>query len=790
MTEPALIKGNTSSAKVWGQFILAIATAQSELALCHAVADYLPQFIPADRVSVTRLISDGKAFEVFVVNGEKQVLAEGEQLPFDQVNLQAVIKTQRPHLTQIHPDSPYLDLAELAKQGIVMTISVPLNVLGQTIGSLNVAAKTMLLDHPDIIELIEQIATLLAMNLERQSLYDQTQFAMERYRSYTDQLRILNEIGCQLSAAVTKAEVFDTISQAISQVINVDRVSYAVPMDDVQGFQIFRFSGNNYIPTDIVIPAAGSGLEHTYQTGRPTFFDLSDQRYSEHRILASFGLKVGWSVPVRISNQIIGILNAASSRTDLDGQEQLDLLTTLGGLMGATLERIAVQDEAAMILKEIAYQARYDTLTNLPNRALFYQQLEDALAAGQSNDQQLAVLFIDLDRFKHINDTLGHTIGDKLLCAIAKQLQQIFPSSDTVARLGGDEFVVLLPQINHPQAVAQTAQTILTALETPLQVDGHSIFLGGSIGISLFPAHGTTPGTLMKHADIAMYHAKEQGRNNYQFYDAKLSTRLQRRIAIEHALRDAIANDELSLVFHPQICLTSGNIEGLEALVRWKNSALGSIHPDQFIPIAEESGLIEALSDWVLDQSLDTIKRLRRSHPELYVAVNFSAQEFSSVTSFLNRVITTLRKHQLPASALELEITESVFLQAEATTKQLMQALKAEGIRIAIDDFGTGFSSLSYLVNLPLDILKIDRSFIHRLGHDPRNDGIVRGTIEIAKSLGMACVAEGVETLEQLSQLQQLGCQCCQGFLFSKPVPASELDALLQQDLNPLMTTS
>ncbi|MEO1352370.1 MAG: GAF domain-containing protein [Cyanobacteria bacterium J06635_15] len=220
---------------------MAIATAQSELALCHAVADYLPQFIPADRVSVTRLISDGKAFEVFVVNGEKQVLAEGEQLPFDQVNLQAVIKTQRPHLTQIHPDSPYLDLAELAKQGIVMTISVPLNILGQTIGSLNVAAKTMLLDHPDIIELIEQIATLLAMNLERQSLYDQTQFAMERYRSYTDQLRILNEIGCQLSAAVTKAEVFDTISQAISQVINVDRVSYAVPMDDAQGFQIFVF---------------------------------------------------------------------------------------------------------------------------------------------------------------------------------------------------------------------------------------------------------------------------------------------------------------------------------------------------------------------------------------------------------------------------------------------------------------------------------------------------------------------------------------------------------------------
>lgn len=790
LPESTLTRRNASSAKVWGKFILAIANAQSELDLCNAVANYLPKFIPADRASVTRLVSDGSAFEVFAVNGEKQVLEQGQRLPFDQVSLQAVITTQCSHVFEAHTKSVYFDLVELARQGMVIVVHAPLMISGQAIGSLNVASKTKALDQPDTIELIEQIATLLAMNLERHWLHQQTQVAIKRYRSYANQLGILNEIGRQLSAEITKAGVFDVIARAISQVVNVDRVSYAVPTSDHQGFEVFRFTGNSYLPTDIVIPAANSGLNEVCKTGQPVFFsDLTAQQYSEHAILANFGLKVGWSVPVRVSNQIIGVLNAASSRTDLDGQEQLDLLTTLGGLMGATLERIAMQDEAAVALQELAYRAHYDTLTNLPNRALFSQQLENALAVAQANDQQLAVLFIDLDRFKSVNDTLGHTVGDKLLCVVASQLQQVLSASNTVARLGGDEFVVLLPQVTQ-LIVAQTAQNLLKMLETPLRVDGHSIFLGGSIGISLFPGNGTTPGTLMKNADIAMYHAKAQGRNNYQFYDTELSTKLKQRITIEHALRGAISNDQLSLVFHPQINLISGKIDGLEALVRWENSPLGPIRPDQFIPVAEDSGLIEALSNWVLDQSLCTIKQLRQHYPHLYVAVNFSAQEFATQTSLLSRIKTALKKHQLPGSVLELEITESVFLQAEENTSQLMKALKNEGVRIAIDDFGTGFSSLSYLVNLPFDTLKIDRSFIQRLGHDPRNDGIVHGTIQIAKSLGMSCVAEGVETLEQLAYLQQQMCQNCQGFLFSKPVPASQLDRLLNQNLYPLLAAS
>lgn len=791
MTEPIFIKGQSCSTSVWGKFIVAIATAQSELELCTVVAEYLPQFVPASRVSITRLIEDGQAFEIFAVNGEKEVLIQGEKLPFAAVSLNIAVKTQLPQIHQARLDSPYFDLVELAQQGMVVAIHAPLIIERKAIGTLNMAGQNASLSCAESIKLLEQVATLLAMNLERHMLYQQAQFAMERYRSYAEQLRILNEIGRKLSSAITKIEVFDVIAQAISQVVQVERVSYAVPTEDQQGFRVFRFTGNSCIPTDLIIPVANSGLSHVCQTGKPTFFpDLLNEQYHEHRMLAKFGVKVGWSVPVRISNQIIGILNAASSRTNINGQEQLDILTTLGGLMGATLERISMQDEAASVLQELAYRAHYDPLTDLPNRTLFYQQLETALAVAQTEQQQLAVLFIDLDRFKSINDTLGHTIGDKLLCAVAQQLQGILPQSNTVARLGGDEFVVLLPQITERATINRTAEAILNTLETPFKVDEHNIFFGGSIGISLFPNDGTTPGALMKHADIAMYHAKEEGRNNYQFYNATLSSRLKQRLSIEHALRKAIENNELFLVFHPQISLVSAQVESIEALIRWKHPTLGFISPDEFIPIAEESGLIETISDWVLDQSLSAVKQLRQDHHQLYVAVNFSAQEFSNVTTFLNRIKRALRKHQLPANALELEITESVFLQSEVSTNQLMKSLKAEGIRIAIDDFGTGFSSLSYLVNLPLDTLKLDRSFIQRLGHDSRNDGIVRGTIEIAKSLGMACVAEGVETLEQLSHLRQLTCQGSQGFLFSQPLPANQLNELLKQDFSSLFMAS
>jgi predicted signal transduction protein with EAL and GGDEF domain len=343
-----------------------------------------------------------------------------------------------------------------------------------------------------------------------------------------------------------------------------------------------------------------------------------------------------------------------------------------------------------------------------------------------------------------------------------------------MARLGGDEFIILLPNINNKEIVAQLSIDIIDALQSLFIVKGHKLFIGASIGISLYPNHSTKAEDLIKFADIAMYNAKKQGRNNYQFFSQMLSDKINHQQHIDNALHHAISKDELNLMFQPLI--KGDEMQGIEALLRWNHPEMGSISPAEFIPIAEESLIIEDITYWVLERSLATLKRLRRHQKKLFVAVNISAKVFSHSKDFVEMVTAALQRHKLPFSALELEITENVFLHNLEPTKRIMNELRDKGIRIAIDDFGTGFSSLTYLLDLPLDTLKIDQAFVKGIETDNKKIGVVKAIVALSKSLQLSCIAEGIETVVQKNCLQSLGCERFQGYLFSRPLPESELE--------------
>jgi diguanylate cyclase (GGDEF)-like protein/PAS domain S-box-containing protein len=436
--------------------------------------------------------------------------------------------------------------------------------------------------------------------------------------------------------------------------------------------------------------------------------------------------------------------------------------------------------EAQQRLDRLAY---YDTLTGLPNRNLFRDRLRHALERAQRSTRPVAVLVLDLDNFKTINDSLGHEVGDQLLKAVAERLRESVRGEDTVARLGGDEFVLVLEGVGPAQDVAGAAQKLLDALAPPFELDGHEVFAGASIGIAMSPSDGGDADILLKNADTAMYRAKERGRNIYQFYTADMTTRVREYLALRTQLRRALEREELQLYYQPMVDLPSGRVMALEALVRWQHPDLGTISPDRFIPLAEESGLIVPLGEWVLRT---VCAQLRAWHgvvsAPVRVSVNISGRQFAD-PNFINTIgcLQCLRGGQgLCAGVVEFEITESVLMQHEQSALDALTAFREKGIRIAIDDFGTGYSSLSYLTRFQVDILKIDRSFIRDMTAGENAAALVRAMIAMAHTLKLKVVAEGVETSEQLALLRDFGCDVIQGYVFSPPLPVEEVLALLK----------
>jgi diguanylate cyclase (GGDEF)-like protein/PAS domain S-box-containing protein len=467
-------------------------------------------------------------------------------------------------------------------------------------------------------------------------------------------------------------------------------------------------------------------------------------------------------------------------------------ITDVLGLAREVSHRVIVFAEITALKQTEArlhFLANHDPLTGLPNRLMFNERLQQALANAQRTGDQVGVLFVDLDRFKNVNDTLGHTIGDKLLQQVAGRVGACVRGTDTVARLGGDEFALILTNVQNDEDAQIVAQKILDAMRPAFEVDGHEIYITASIGIACCPPSGDVAELLLQRADVAMYSAKSLGKDTFRQYIPEMDAVAYERMVLENSLRRALERNEFLLYFQPQVSMDGHKIIGVEALLRWQHPELGLVAPIEFIPLLEETGLILPVGDWVLTEACLQGRRWLDQGNAVRVAVNLSVRQFSHGDR-AGKVERTLLQTGLPAALLELELTESIFMENIDQNVHTLKRIKELGVSIAIDDFGTGASSLTYLKHFPIDTLKICQSFVLNVPANPEDAAIASAVIGLAQNMSMVSVAEGVETPEQLDFLRARRCDHIQGFLFSKPMPADELSLVLAQGSIPVTSTT
>ncbi|MCE1227351.1 MAG: EAL domain-containing protein [Geobacteraceae bacterium] len=500
-------------------------------------------------------------------------------------------------------------------------------------------------------------------------------------------------------------------------------------------------------PSDI--PVVRKALGATMESGRS--LDMT------YRIATSSG------------NEIV-VASQAELEYDHDGRAVL----LVGTLLDVTDRTRAEQ--------EIHHLANYDSLTGLPNRNLLHDRLQQAIVQSARMQGSVGVLFLDLDRFKGVNESLGHKAGDQLLRTVAERLRVCVRESDTLARVGGDEFVVILSVVAGEDGVSSAASKILAIISEPFVIEEQELYLTASIGVAVYPTDGSDVQTLLKHADLAMYQAKDMDRNNFQFFSSDLNVKVMERMVLESSLRRALERDEFELFYQAQVDVVERSIIGFEALLRWRHPELGMISPEKFIPLAEETGLILSIGEWVIRTACRQAKAWQDAGlPPIRMAVNLSGKQFR--TKLDQVVASILLETGLGASWLELELTESILMRNAAENQQLLQALSGMGCSLSIDDFGTGYSSLAYLKNFPLGRLKIDRSFVRDIITNPDDRAIAKIIIDMAHTLKMEVTAEGVEDHDQLELLKSYGCREIQGFLFSKPLAAAAAEALLRNGI-------
>jgi diguanylate cyclase (GGDEF)-like protein len=541
--------------------------------------------------------------------------------------------------------------------------------------------------------------------------------------------------------------------------------------------------------------AIGEGLPgRVYQSGKPAWIsDLAADRNFPRAAMATLvGCRAAFAFPVMVGNDVLGVMEFFHHNAVVPDEPFLSVLAQIGTQLGPVVERRRAEEK-------LLHDATHDSLTGLPNRLLFSDRLERAVATHLRHpDIGFAVIFIDLDRFKLVNDSLGHSVGDLLLKEIASRFHHVLVEADhapaaggavTLARLGGDEFTILLEDIERSSIAVDIAQSLQDSLRNPLLVDGQELYSSASIGVATSAAGYTCAADIMRNADLAMYRAKAEGRARVEIFNQSLHVEAKRRLTLESDLRNALKKQEFVLHYQPIISLTSREMTGFEALVRWQKSDGHIVPPSDFIPLAEETGLIVFIGSWVLEQSLKTLAGWQRDYPRttpLTMSVNVSPREFHQA-DFVEQVIDAVTTSGIPPQTLRLEITEGVTIHNAERAIGILQRLRQFGVRVSIDDFGTGYSSLSYLHQLPFDTLKIDRSFVSAL--QSRSDGgqIVQTILDLAKNLNLDVVAEGTEFKEHVDILHQMGCGFAQGYFFSRPLNEAAAVELLSTQAKPIL---
>ncbi|WP_052494229.1 EAL domain-containing protein [Nitrosospira sp. NpAV] len=603
-------------------------------------------------------------------------------------------------------------------------------------------------------------------------------------RQHAKQQGLIAAFGQQALASTDLGELWNQVAAVASQGLDIDFCKILLITLDGHSFILKAGSGwqEGWIGRQICTLDENTQNRFVLMSGEPVIVEdfRTETRFTPSEILRTHDIRSGVNVLISGADGPTGVLGAYSHDTLHFTPASVSFLQSLANVLAAAINRKSAEER-------LTYLAQFDPLTGLPNRSLFLDRLGQAMEQAQRNHGRIGVVFADLDRFKIVNDTMGHGTGDRLLVQVAQRLQRCVRSGDTVARLGGDEFAFILSSLAHAEDATLVAEKVITALSLPFELEGQEIYISASLGISIYPGDGTDADGLLRNADTAMFQAKEQGPAIYQFYLPQMNERAVARLKLETQLRGALARREFVLHYQPKVSLVSGKITGFEALLRWRHPALGLVPPFQFISVLEDTGLIVSVGEWVVLTVCEQIGKWQNQglvpHP---VSVNLSARQFQQQD--LDMVIgKTLEVTGIDPRLLEFELTESVLMKEAETAANALQNLKAFGVQISMDDFGTGYSSLAYLKRFPLDVLKIDRTFIRDVTTDPDDATIAVAMIKLAHSLGLKVVAEGVETREQLDFLVQHGCDEMQGYYFSRPLPLESASQVLMEGHRLLM---
>ncbi|WP_456632204.1 bifunctional diguanylate cyclase/phosphodiesterase [Bradyrhizobium sp. URHC0002] len=703
-------------------------------------------------------------------------------------------RTRRPCITNDYVNDQRVAAfqAVVGSYGAQSGAAFPLLVRGEPVGVMiymSLDKDTFTSEFSELLQRLADNVSFALANFDRADDKARTEAQKERLTRMLAALSATNEA---IIRASSRAELFALVCEAAAKGGKFTLTSIAMIKPDSDFLDVVAADG----PTASSAREAVISTSEAHPEGRGLCGSavrsqqaciindyLSDTRAAAfHGKARNDGTNSGASFPLWVHGQIVGVMSFMSREKDTFTPEFAELLQRLVDNVSFALENFDRADEKTKADERIEYLASHDSLTNLPNREMFNGMLRRAIDGAERYRRQFAVLFIDLDRFKVINDSLGHDAGDMLLVEIGGRLRRALRSSDVVARLGGDEFVVILEETAERPEVERIAGELLSLLSQPLQLSGHECHTTASIGIAMYPSDGTDMQTLTKNADMAMYLAKEDGKNGFRFFTKEFKTQSIERLTLESALRRALERDQFCLHYQPKIDMASGQITGVEALLRWNHPDLGTVSPGQFIPLAEETGLIVPIGRWVLKEACaQNMAWQGRGLRPVTMAVNLSPRQFADA-HLLHDVDEALLASGMSPVLLQLEVTESMVMRNVSRAIKVLDAIQSRGIRLAIDDFGTGYSSMSLMKQFPIDTIKIDRSFVRDLPIDSEDQAIAQAIISMGKALGMTVIAEGVETVEQETFLRNHACDEMQGFLFSKPLPAKQMADLLRAE--------